>query len=73
MRGRKNGAGAIAEVFWTAFQSLPKTERHEVVHRLASSKEFREDILDLVVFEMRRGEASRPFREYLGARAKKRA
>ncbi len=73
MKGRKNGSGAVAEVFVTAFQALPKAEQHEVVQRLAANKDFREDMLDLSVFEMRKGEAARPFREYLAARAKKKA
>lgn len=73
MRRKGGGAHATAEVFWTAFRALSKTERKVVVRRFVSEKAFREDLLDLAVFEKRRNESSRPFEDYLRDRAKKRA
>ena len=73
MKAKGSGAHATAEVFWTAFRALPKTERKVVVRRFVSDREFREDLLDLAAFEKRRNESSRPFEDYLRDRAKKRA
>ena len=64
--------GATAEVFWTAFRSLPKKERKAVVERLIKDKEFMEDLIDIVILEQRRKEPSRPLDEYLADRSKKR-
>jgi hypothetical protein len=73
MKTKVGKVHATAEIFWTAFSALPKAEQHVVVDRLASDKEFREDLLDLAVLEKRRSEPSRPFRNYLQERAKKKA
>jgi hypothetical protein len=54
-----------AEIFFMAFQSLSKAEREAVTERLLEDPELREDILDLALIQQRRGEPSRPFREYL--------
>lgn len=67
----KASSTAIAEVFWTAFQALPKSEQQAVVRRLVSDEEFRNDLLDIATFKKRQGEPSRPFRDYLADRAKK--
>ncbi len=56
---------ATADVFLTALKVLPKAERDAVVVRIARDKTFARDILDLAVIADRRGERSRPFREYL--------
>ena len=56
---------ATADVFLTALKALPKAERDAVVLRIARDKAFTRDILDLAVIADRRGERSRPFREYL--------
>ena len=37
--------GATAEVFWTAFRSLPKKEREAIVEKLLRDREFREDLM----------------------------
>jgi hypothetical protein len=66
-----NAAEATAEVFWAAFCALPKTEREVIVRRLVAGKEFRENLLDLAVFEDRRGETARSYRAYLRNRQKK--
>ncbi len=56
---------ATADVFLTALKALPKDERDAVVVRIARDKAFARDILDLALIADRRGERSRPFREYL--------
>lgn len=71
MKAKTDSAQAKAEIFWMAFRALPKPERRTVVHRFIVDKEFREDLLDLAVFEQRRNEPSRPFRAYLRDRNKK--
>jgi hypothetical protein len=64
-------AEAISEVFWTAFRSLPKREREAVVQKLLKDKEFREDLIDLVILEQRAKEPSRSLDEYLADRKRK--
>lgn len=61
-----------AEVFLIALQSLSKAEREAVIARLLEDPGLREDILDLALIQQRRGEPSRPFRDYL-AEKKERA
>jgi hypothetical protein len=56
---------ATADVFLTALKALPKSERDAVVVRIARDKTFARDILDLALIADRRGERSRPFRDYL--------
>ena len=63
---------ATAEVFWSAFRSLPKKEREAVVEKLLKDKEFMEELIDIVIFEQRRNEPSRSLDEYLADRGKKR-
>lgn len=58
-------AEATAEVFWLAFQGLPRNEKREVLERLARDQALREDLADLGVIEQRRDEPERPLREYL--------
>ena len=71
MKTKIRSATATAEIFWTAFQALPKIEQQEVVFRLASDEEFREDLLDIAVCEERRHEPALPFRTYLEERSRK--
>jgi hypothetical protein len=59
-----------AEVYLMALQSLPKAEKEAVVAHLLEDPQLREDILDLAVIQQRRGEPSRPFREYLVGRGR---
>lgn len=63
---------ARAEVFWTAFRSLPKKEREAVIEKLLRDKEFREDLIDLVILEQRQKEPSRPLDQYFADRSRKR-
>ncbi len=62
---------ATAEVFWTAFRSLSKSEREAVVERLLQDKEFKQDLVDIALIAERRNEPSRPLRAYLAEREKK--
>jgi hypothetical protein len=61
------GAQATAEIFLRALKSLPKKDRDEVLVRIARDKEFARD---LAVIAGRRGEPSRPFRDYLHKKSK---
>ena len=72
MGTKMKGAPATAEIFWTAFQALPKPERHAVFSRLVPDERFRQDPLDIAVCEELREEPSRPFRAYLKEQARKR-
>ena len=63
-----NAQRATADVFLTALKALPKPERDAVIVGIARDKAFARDILDLAVIADRRGERSRPFREYLSER-----
>ena len=64
---------ATAEVFWTAFRALSKKEREAVLEKLLRDREFREDLIDIVILEQRRKEPSRSLDEYLADRRKKRS
>jgi hypothetical protein len=64
-------ADATAEVFWTAFRSLPKRGREAVIEKLLQDKEFKEDLIDIALLEQRRKEPSRSLDEYLADRRKK--
>ena len=63
---------ATADIFWAAFRSLAKKEREAVVERLVQDREFREDLMDLVIMAQREKESSRSLDEYLADRRKKR-
>ena len=58
-------AESRAEVYLMAIQSLSKAEKKAIIARLLEDAQLREDILDLAVIQQRRGEPSRPFRDYL--------
>lgn len=64
---------ATAEVFWTAFRSLPKKERKAVVEKLLEDREFMEDLIDIVILEQRQKEPSRSLDEYFADRRKRRS
>lgn len=65
-------AEALAEVFLTAFRSLPKSGRDHVLVGLVKDKTLRRDLMDLAVIEEREAEPSRPFRDYLKERSGRR-
>jgi hypothetical protein len=58
---------ATAEVFWTAFRSLPRRERQAVLRRLLEDKSLGGDLQDLATIARRRSEPARPLRKYLEA------
>lgn len=59
------GSEATAEVFWTAFKVLPKTEQQAVLRRMVQDQNLRHDLMDLALIEERRDEPARPLREYI--------
>ncbi len=56
---------ATAEIFWTAFQVLPRKEQEAVLQRILKNKSLREDLIDLAIIESRRAEPARPLRDIL--------
>lgn len=61
---------AKAEVFYTAFRSMTKAERREILSKMMEDPKVRHDLTDLGVFIERVNEPSRPFRKYLSERGK---
>lgn len=62
---------AIAEVYWTAFQALPKREREAVINRFLESSQFMEDVMDLTIIKERQTESSRPLKVYIDENKRK--
>ena len=60
-------AQATAEVFWTAFQTLPRKEKNAILQRLLKDKQLRQD-WGAAVTKSPRPKRSRPSRKYLTAR-----
>lgn len=56
---------SVAQVFLLALKSMPQDQKDAVLVRIAQDKEFSQDLQDLLVFESRRDEPSRSFRDYL--------
>ena len=54
-------AEARAQVFLTAFLTLPHTEQETFLSQLLKDKNIREDLIDLATAEKRKGEKSRSF------------
>jgi ribosomal protein L20 len=52
---------ATAEVFWTAFRTLPKADREAVIQRLLKDREIRENLIDNVTAVQRQHEKSIPY------------
>jgi hypothetical protein len=59
------GTGATAEIFWTAFQVLPRAEQQAVLRKLIQNEDHRHDLMDLALIEERKDEPGQPFRDYL--------
>ncbi len=57
--------GATAEIFLTAFKTLPKTEQDIFLSKILKDKRLREDLIDIAIAESRAKDRSRPFREFL--------
>ncbi len=69
---RVSAPEAAAEVFCTAFRSLPPEGRQAVVARLMRERQFREDLIDLSILRERRHERARSLASYMARRKKAR-
>jgi hypothetical protein len=67
-----NAAQATAEVFWTAFQALSKSEREAFLEKLFNDHALKEDLIDLTLLEQRAEEPSRSLTDYLASRNQER-
>jgi len=63
--GSAAAAEASAEVFVTAFKALPRQARDKVLAKLIEAEDLREDIKAALIWEQRKNEPRRPFREFL--------
>ncbi len=59
--------GATAEVFLTAFKTLPKKEQDIFFSEMIKEKNLREDLIDISIAESRAKDRGRLFREFLKA------
>ncbi len=63
---RKNEVAiAHAQVFITAFRALNSDIRQEIISELLNDEDLRDDIESALLWEDRKSEPSRSFREYL--------
>lgn len=56
-------ADATAEVFMTAFESLPKPERTAIMQRLFANPALKEDLIDVATWYERRTERAVPYHQ----------
>ena len=59
--------GATAEIFLTAFKTLPQKEQDVFLSSILKDKRVREDMIDIAIAESRAKDKSRPFRDFLKA------
>jgi hypothetical protein len=57
--------GVTAEVFLTAFRTLPKKEQNAFFVQMLKDRRLREDLIDIAIAEGRSEDKTRPFRELL--------
>ena len=57
--------GATAEIFLTAFKTLPKTEQEIFLSKILKDRKIREDLMDIAIAESRAKDRSRPFSDFL--------
>jgi hypothetical protein len=57
--------GAAAEVFLTAFRTLPKREQDIFLTEILKEKKLREDIIDITIAESRVKHKGRSLRAFL--------
>ncbi len=62
---------ATAEVFYTAFQALKKSEREAFINKLLEDEKLAEDLRYAVVIEKRRKEPTVSLDDYLTKRSAK--
>ncbi len=56
---------ATAEVFFTAFKTLPKKEQDIFLSKILKDKKLRENLIDIAIAESRAKDKNRPFRDFL--------
>lgn len=59
--------GAVAEVFLTAFMTLPKREQNVFLTEILKDNALREDVMDIAIAESRARDKGRRFRDFLKA------
>ncbi|MDP2167287.1 MAG: hypothetical protein Q8J64_03020 [Thermodesulfovibrionales bacterium] len=57
--------GATAEVFYTAFKTMPKKEQNVFLVKVLKDERLREDLMDIAIAEGRVKSKSRRFRDFL--------
>ena len=57
--------GATAEVFLSAFRTLPKKEQDIFLTEILKEKRLREDLIDIAIAESRAKYKGRPLRNFL--------
>lgn len=57
--------GAAAEVFLTAFMTLPKKEQNVFLTEILKDNALREDVMDIAIAESRARDKGRRFRDFL--------
>jgi len=55
---------ALAEVYFTAFKTLPLKEQKYFLAKVLKMRSLREDIIDVAIAESRKKESSRSLRDY---------
>lgn len=60
--------GTTAEVFLTAFKTLPRKEQDIFLSEVLKDKKLREDLIDIAIAESRAKDKSRSFRTFLKAK-----
>lgn len=57
--------GMTAEVFLTAFKTMPKKEQNIFLSKIIKDARLREDLIDIAIAESRAKDKSRPFADFL--------
>jgi len=57
--------GMTAEVFLTAFKTMPKKEQNIFLSKIIKDARLREDLIDITIAESRVKDKSRPFNDFL--------
>jgi len=60
--------GMTAEVFLTAFRTMPKKEQNLFLMEIIKDSRLREDLIDIAIAENRARDRGRPFKEFLKER-----
>ena len=56
---------AVAQIFITAFKTLPSHEQRAVLAQMLKMRKWRKDLVDIAIAEARNQEKARPFRDFL--------